>query len=381
MIRAVRRHFGLKIFFSYLIVIVVGVLVLGSTVQLVIPAAFNQHMTNMGGFAGGMMGSSNSMMQDIYGNFQAAVWEALIWAALAAVCAAVLVSWFVSRQVVTPIREMKQASQRIAEGHYDERVYVPGNIQRDEVDELAQLALYFNQMASRLDQTETMRRQLIGDVAHELRTPLTVIKGTMEGLMDGILPAASETYQQVYQEADRLQRLVADLQELSRVESSAVPLNLQAIPVQRLVEMVRSRMSRLFEDKGVNLKITQPEHLPAVLGDEDRLTQVLVNIVGNALKYTPEGGWVEISARLQGGFVTLAVRDTGIGISSEHLPHIFTRFYRVDKSRARASGGSGIGLTIAKSIVEAHGGRIWLESDGEGKGSTFSFTLPTISVR
>ncbi len=381
-LRSIRARLGVKLFFSYLVVVLVGILVLATTAELAIPAAFERHMAGMGASMSGMMGGNSPMGQSMYGNFQAGVMEALIWASLAATIAAIIVSWFVSRQVVTPLQRITQASQRIAEGHYEERVEVPGNIQRDELDELAQLALRFNQMAARLDQTETMRRQLIGDVAHELRTPLTVIKGTMEGLMDGILPAESATYQQVHQEVDRLQRLVADLQDLSRVESGAVPLSLQPIPVDRLIKTVTGRLSRLFEDKDVQLQIHLPDHLPPLLGDEDRLTQVLVNIVGNALKYTPEGGLVEVScepgspARRQDRMATFAVKDSGIGISAEHLPHIFTRFYRVDKSRARASGGSGIGLTIAKSIVEAHGGKIWVESEGEGKGSTFFFTLP-----
>ncbi len=379
MLHKIRGRLGLKLFFSYLVVIVVGLLVLATTAELAIPAAFAQHMAGMAPSMSGMMGNNSPMGQSLYGNFRAGVMEALAWALLAAIAAAVIVSWFVSRQVVTPLQGMMQASQRIAEGHYEERVQVPGNIQRDELDELAQLALRFNQMAAKLDQTETMRRQLIGDVAHELRTPLTVIKGTMEGLMDGVLPAESETYQQVHQEVDRLQRLVADLQELSRVEAGAVPLNFQPVSVDHLVDTVTGRLCRLFEDKGVQLEVHLPEHLPAVTGDEDCLIQVLGNIVGNALKYTPEGGRVEISACQQNQMVLLSVQDTGTGISAEHLPHIFTRFYRVDKSRARASGGSGIGLTIAKSIVEAHGGKIWVESEGEGKGSTFFFTLPVLS--
>lgn len=374
--RSIRKRLGLKLFLSYLVVIVVGMLVLAVTTQLVIPAAFNRHMAGMDGSMSGMMGNRGGMGQAIYGNFQAGVMEALAWASLAALLAAMLVSWFVSRQVVTPILGMMQASQRIAEGHYDERVLVPVQLEPDDLDELEGLAVRFNQMADKLDQTEAMRRQLIGDVAHELRTPLTVIKGTMEGLMDGVLPAENQTYQQIHQEVDRLQRLVADLQELSRVESGAVPLNLQPIPVERLVKTVTDRLGRLFTDKGVRLSTALPEHLPAVLGDEDRLIQVLVNIVGNALKYTPEGGQVEITARQQAGSVLLTVKDTGVGIAAEHLPHVFTRFYRVDKSRARASGGSGIGLTIARSIVEAHGGKIWVESAGSGKGSTFTFTLP-----
>lgn len=379
MLQSIRTRLGVKLFFSYLVVVLVGILVLATTTQLAIPSAFERHMAGMDSSMSGMMDGNDAMGQSMYGNFQAGVMEALVWASLAATLAAVIVSWFVSRQVVTPLQGMMQASQRIAEGHYEERVHVPGNIQRDELDELAQLALRFNQMAAKLDQTETMRRQLIGDVAHELRTPLTVIKGTMEGLMDGILLAESGTYQQVHQEVDRLQRLVADLQELSRVEAGAVPLNLQPIPLDRLVGTVTGRLRRLFEDKGVQLEVNLPDRLPPVLGDEDRLIQVLVNIVGNALKYTSEGGQVEISARRKDRMVILAVKDSGMGISAEHLPHVFTRFYRVDKSRARASGGSGIGLTIARSIVEAHGGKIWVESEGEGKGSIFFFTIPAAS--
>lgn len=386
MLRSIRTHLGVKLFLSYLLVVLVGILVLATTAQLVIPAAFDRHMAGMGSSMSGMMDGSGGMMgQNVYGNFQAGVMEALIWASLAATLAALIVSWFISRRVVIPLQRITRASERIAEGHYEERVEVYGNIQRDELDELAQLALRFNQMAARLDQTENMRRQLIGDVAHELRTPLTVIKGTMEGLMDGMLPADSATYQQVHQEADRLQRLVADLQELSRVESGSVALNPQPIPVERLINAVTGKFMRLFEDKGVRLETHLPEPLPPVLGDEDRLIQVLVNLVGNALKYTPPGGQVEVSCqpgannRRSEPVVTFAVTDNGLGIAAEYLPHVFTRFYRVDKSRARASGGSGIGLTIAKSIVEAHGGKLWVTSEGEGKGSTFFFTLPIAS--
>src|SRR5512133_2606938 len=313
--RSIRKRLGLKLFLSYLVVIVIGMLVLEVTTQLVIPAAFERHMAGIEGPMSGMMGNGSGMGHAMYGNFQAGVMEALAWASLAALLAAMLVSWFVSRQVVTPIQGMMQASQRIAEGHYVERVQVPVQLAPDDLDELEELAVSFNQMADKLDQTEAMRRQLIGDVAHELRTPLTVIKGTMEGLMDGVLPAENQTYQQIHQEVDRLQRLVADLQELSRVEAGAVPLNLQPIPVERLVKTVTERLGRLFIDKGVQLSADLPDHLPAVLGDEDRLIQVLVNIAGNALKYTPEGGQVELSARQQAGSVLLTVKDSGVGIA------------------------------------------------------------------
>jgi two-component system sensor histidine kinase BaeS len=244
-------------------------------------------------------------------------------------------------------------------------------------DELAQLGTRFNQMAGELDQVESMRRQLIGDVSHELRTPLTAIKGSMEGLIDGVLPASAETFQQIHAEADRLNRLVDDLQELSRVEARAVGLQLRSVDISSLMFTVVKRLGPQAESKHVTLELEPSSGLPQVLADEDRAAQVLINLIGNALQYTPEGGKVMVAARPASDQVEIRVRDTGIGIPPEHLSQIFDRFYRVDKSRSRrAGGGSGIGLTIARAIVEAHGGHIGAESDGKGRGSTFTFTLP-----
>jgi two-component system sensor histidine kinase BaeS len=366
-----RRHLGWKIFLSYLVVIVVGVVVLASAAEFSAPSAFERHMEAMQSMMGGGMMSAN-----LFANFRAALREALALAAAAAIVAAVVASLFVTRQVVMPVRDMMRASQRIAAGHYDERVRVPGDPAAGEVDELAQLALSFNRMAADLAQTETMRRQLIGDVAHELRTPLTTIKGTAEGLIDGVLPPDAETFHHIHQEADRLQRLVRDLQELSRVEAGAYELDRRPTDPADLVRAVVDRLARQFEDKGVALETDLPGDLPPILADEDRIGQVLMNLVGNALQYTPEGGQVRITAHREGDAVAIAVRDTGIGIPPEHLPHLFTRFYRVDKSRSRAGGGSGIGLTIARHLVEAHGGTIRVESPGSGQGSAFIFTLP-----
>jgi two-component system sensor histidine kinase BaeS len=380
MISFIRRHLGAKLFISYLIVILVGVVVLGTAAELVVPSAFDHHLAAMNSMMQQMMGrSSPGLRGDLFENFRAAVTEALTFAALAAFLAAVLVSLLVSRQVVAPVRAMMSASQRIAEGNYTERVHVSGDLSKGEQDELAQLALSFNQMAAKLQQTENMRRQLIGDVAHELRTPLTAIKGSMEGLIDGVLPADAETYQTIHREADRLQRLVNDLQELSRVESGAFDLDRQSVKVSDLVDSAVARLGKQFEEKDVTLETEVPSGLPQVFVDKDRIDQVLLNLVGNALQYTPSGGKVTISAHAQDDEIHIAVADTGIGIPPEHLPHLFTRFYRVDKSRSRARGGSGIGLTIAKHLVEAHDGRIWAVSSGSGQGSTFIFTLPLSS--
>jgi signal transduction histidine kinase len=198
----------------------------------------------------------------------------------------------------------------------------------------------------------------------------------MEGLIDGVLPAEAATFQQVYREADRLQRLVYDLQELSRVEAGTFELHPKPTTVAHLVEFVVDRLGLQFEEKGVTRETDVPPDLPLIRADEDRVGQVLLNLVGNALQYTPSGGRVSLVTRREGEKVRLSIQDTGIGISPEHLPHVFERFYRVDKSRSRAGGGSGIGLTIARHLVEAHGGQIEAASDGPGLGSTFSFTLP-----
>ncbi len=326
---------------------------------------------------GSMMGGSQPTMQsDLFINFQAAFTEVLTLAALTAVLAAGLVSVLISRQVVAPVQAMTAASQRIAEGHYEERVRVAGDIENKEQDELGMLAVSFNQMADRLERTEAMRRQLIGDITHELRTPLTTIKGSLEGLIDGVLPTEEETFMRIYQEADRLQHLVNDLQELSRVEAGAYELDIRTVPVDNLIDDVANRLERQFEEKNVSLIKSSPQEITQVKADADRIGQVLLNLVGNALQYTPPGGRVTIQAKIHRDEVHVSITDTGIGIPAEHLSHIFTRFYRVDKSRSRAGGGSGIGLTIAKYLVEAHGGRIWVHSEGEAKGSTFTFSLP-----
>ncbi|HID54345.1 MAG TPA: two-component sensor histidine kinase, partial [Anaerolineae bacterium] len=267
-------------------------------------------------------------------------------------------------------------SRQIAQGNYGRRVTLPANRPITDLDEMGQLAHSFNQMAVQLEESDTLRRQLIGDVTHELTTPLTVIKGSMEGLIDGVLPPEPETFQQIYYEAARLQRLVTDLQELSRVESGAYELHIQPVDLATLTDSITSHLRRQFDDKGVQLQVHLPPGLLMAEIDPDRISQVLINLIGNALQHTPSGGLVDVTVQRNNNRVLFTIADTGAGIAAEHLPHLFTRFYRVDKSRARASGGSGIGLTIARHLVEAHGGQIWAESAGLGQGSQFTFFLP-----
>jgi histidine kinase len=363
---------------SYLVVILVLIVVLVSAAIFVAPGAFDRHLTAMEQMADNLSeGSSTADLEaDLLANFRVAITESLGWATFAAFIASISLSIFVSRRIVAPIQRMMQASRRIADGHYDKRVDLPGGNMGDGSDELGQLALSFNQMADKLEHTEEMRLQLIGDVAHELRTPLTTIQGSMEGLLDGVLPAHAETYQQILNESTRLQKLVRDLQELSRVESDTFVMDLEPLIVRALVDTACRRLSQQFQEKQVSLSNEVSEEIPHVLADADRIGQVLLNLLGNALQYTPSGGWVRITSAVGIDDVSITIQDSGIGISAEHIPHIFVRFYRVDKSRSRVGGGSGIGLTIAKHIIEASGGSIHARSSGEGQGSRFTFSLP-----
>ena len=368
---------GGKLMASYFIVIVVGVVTLILAAEIVVPTTFSRHVVEMQQVMGGetTLGGISQLEEDLYNNYQSAFSEVLSLAAIAAVFGALVVSYFISRRVVVPIRQLMHASKHIASGHYDERVAVTGE------DELGQLARSFNQMAETLNRTETMRRELIGNVTHELRTPLTSIKGYMEGLLDGVLKPTPDTFQQVYHEADRLQRLVNDLQELSQVEAIASDMPRQFIALKPLIQSVANRLQPQFEGKGVEMRLNLPDNLPSVWINEDRISQILVNLMGNALQYTPLGGQVTVAVGTNDAALNVTITDTGIGIPPEHLPHLFTRFYRVDKSRSRAGGGSGIGLTIARHLVAAHDGEIWADSPGHGKGSTFGFSLPLRKIK
>lgn len=373
MLRWIQSHISAKLFLTYFAVIFIYSVFLTAAVNLVIPAFFTRHMLSMGEGMSSMMQNmlSGSMMGDLFESVRVVFFQSLFVGLIVAFLSAILASALFSRSMIQPVREMMDASERIAEGRFHERVRVA-----PVPDELDQLAIRFNQMAEKLQQTEKMRTHLIGDVSHELRTPLSAIKGTMEALEDGILPADASTFQQIQREAARLERLVEDLQELSRVEAGAYPLEPHAFDLILLTQNAIQSVRPNFSAKDLGLLFRNRVQSIEVFADKDRTNQVLVNLLANACQYTPAGGWVEVAVDLGEDQALVSVQDSGVGIPREHLDHVFTRFYRVDKSRSRAHGGSGIGLTIAKHLVEAQGGRIWAESEGEGKGSVFSFSLP-----
>jgi len=365
----IRQRLRWKLFLSYAIVVLVGSIVLLITARLHAPTALTHHALRMESMMS-VMGMRDVLTEDLRGSFMASVNEVLLVAVAVALGAAFLMSLFISQRIVEPVRQMRRASQRLAQGDYRVRIPVWGD------DELGDLAAAFNQMAAELEQTEQRRLNLIGNVAHELRTPLSGIQAMMEGLVDGVLPADAATYVNIQGELGRLQGLVQDLQELSRVEAGEITLERRPVQVGSLVEAAAARLQPQFDDKGLHLTVETRDDLPLVLADPDRIMQVLINLLGNALQYTPVDGSVRVSAAAEKGRVVVTVHDSGVGIAAEHLPHLFERFYRVDKSRARTGGGSGIGLTIARHLVEAHGGTLWASSPGPGQGSMFAFALP-----
>lgn len=302
--------------------------------------------------------------------FEQAVLQALVVAALAATLVGLGASLLLAREILRPLRQLAISSRRIAKGHYDERVAVPAS------DELRDVAQSFNQMAEALAQVEQQRVTLIGNVAHELRTPLAGLEGYLEGLLDGVLPGDPETISAMQHEVRRLRRLVDDLQHLSRVETGQVAIHPQVFDMVALAQRIVAQLRPQIIERRLDIVVDAPDGAVLAYADPDRTAQVLLNLVGNAICYTPEDGCITLRVRGDATCVQIAVEDTGIGIPAEALPYLFERFYRVDPSRSRASGGSGIGLTIARHLARAMGGDITAASPGIGKGSTFTLTLP-----
>ncbi len=230
-------------------------------------------------------------------------------------------------------------------------------------------------MADNLEKAEELRKNMVADIAHELRTPLTNIKGYLEAILDGLVKPDESTIKNLDEEARLLARLVSDLQELSLAEAGQLNLQIEYTEIGKIIATTQELMQTRAAQKNIILSSKVEENLPEVPVDVHRISQVLRNLVNNALTATPEGGAVTISAESTVNSVTVSVADTGEGIKTDDLQQIFERFYRVDKSRTRATGGTGLGLTIARRLVESHGGSIKAESE-PGKGSRFSFTLP-----
>jgi histidine kinase len=351
-----------RLFFSYLAIIVALVVALSLAVRSIGIRAVAAHMA-------GMPGSSGMMAGDLQKAVTAGLNEAVFWGAVAAVIAAIVASYLVSGWITRPLRQMAEVAGRIAGGDYGKRVsYGAG-------DEIGRFAGAFNNMAGQLQKTEELRRELLGTISHEIRTPLATIEGYMQGLMDGVIPAEAETYELIRREASRLSRLVNDVERLSRLEAGGESIKPRGLKVAEAIEDAVAPLRPQFAQAGLSLSTTCAEPCPEVWADHDKLAQILGNLLSNALRYTPGGGSVKVEAHPRDSMVAFVVEDSGIGIPPQDLPHVFERFYRVDKSRSQAGGGSGIGLAVVKALVEQMGGRVKAES-APGTFTRFTFLLP-----
>ncbi len=293
------------------------------------------------------------------------------WLLAAAVCAggvALGLGLLLARRLSAPIEALTRAAIRLRGGSRGERVSAaaPG--------EVAELARAFNDLAADLERTEALRRQMVSDVAHELRTPLTRLRGQVEALRDGLLPLDRNAVESLYEESVLLSRLVEDVQQLALADAGSLPLRHTAVDLGELVRAAVAAAGAQAAAAGVALS-AESDPDTAMRGDRDRLAQVIGNLIANALAHTSPGGHVRVTARREGSGARLTVGDDGTGISPEHLPHVFERFYRTDTSRARRDGGSGLGLAIVREIAEAHGGSAGIES-APGRGTTVTILLP-----
>ena len=294
---------------------------------------------------------------------------ALAVGAVGGAAAAVILGVVFSRSLTRPLRELTSGARSVAAGVLDTQVPVRSK------DELGELALAFNQMNSNLSRSRDLRRQMTADIAHELRTPISIILGHAEGIREGVLEASEENIDVMHAEARRLERLVEDLRMLSLVDAGELPMEIEPVDVADLLQRTAASYRAEADERNVELRLESGKDLPVLEADDDRMIQILGNLLSNALRHTPEGGIIELSTSESDGDLQITVADSGPGITREDLEHVFDRFYRVDKSRRRDGGGSGLGLAIAKSLTEAQGGNIRAESD-DGDGTRFVISFP-----
>ncbi|MEP7036486.1 MAG: HAMP domain-containing sensor histidine kinase [Dermatophilaceae bacterium] len=331
------------------------------------PSLFHEHL------ARAKVGASAAQLLHTERAYQSANAISLSVALLAALGVAMAVNVYITRRIGRSVATIAGAASDVAGGHYDVRVPPPG-LGAD----FDALASGFNQMADRLGSVERTRRRLLADLGHEMRTPVATLEAYLEALEDGVATLDTSTVGLLRSQTRRLARLSDDIGAVSRTEEGQTRLDMRKVQPESVVTAAVDAAAEAYKTKDVRLVADVPSGLPALTLDPERIGQVLANLLGNALRHTPVGGTVtiKVSADARANGVALLVTDTGEGIPAEHLPHVFQRFYRVDAARDRAHGGSGIGLAIAKALVEAHDGQLTATSPGSGEGTTFRILLP-----
>lgn len=379
------RHFGSlwsRMLAAQILVLLVGAATLVAVSELLAPSFFESDVELMNAMMtgtnmmmdGSMMGDSSAgfltpaIEIGLQQAFDSSLRRALLISLAIAVLAATVVSGFVTRRILSPLQTVRDTTRRLAAGAYAERIEPPAE------KELAALAEDVNALAESLDSTERRRIRMMSDISHELRTPLTTIEGYLEGMLDGVFEPTDEILAASGRELRRLTRLADDLSAVSRAEEGNQPLDLENLDLADLAHEVGSHLRVQFDAKGVQLVIEDPMQATPVFADRDRISQVLTNVIGNALTYTSPGGKVTISVRAEDGEAVVEVTDTGRGLGREEEAAVFERFYRGHHGEP---GGSGIGLTIARAIARRHGGDLIAHSPGPGHGSTFALRIPS----
>ncbi len=355
---------GTRLFVAQSIVLVAIVASAGLTAALIGPPLFHAHLIDTG------HSPDSPEIVHIERAFADASMISLSVGLLVALAASLGISWYLTQRIGQPVERLTEAARRLSDGDYDARVVVAGG-----GPELSTLGESFNTMADRLGDVENTRRRLLSDLAHEMRTPVATLNAHLEGIADGVLEWDDNTQAVIEQQAQRLTRLTRDLDEVSRAEEGRIELQLGVQPLTDLVDPAIRQARHAFDAKGVTLT-ARVDPVP-VHADPQRIAQILGNLLTNALRHTPTGGQVTVTSTSTPDAVTIAIADTGQGMTREQLDHIFERFYRGDAAREADKGGSGIGLTIARALAEAHGGSLTATSPGEGSGATLRLTLPT----
>lgn len=356
-----------RLLLAQVVVLVAGASALWIVAAVVGPPLFREHLRR----AGVAERSGEQVHAEEAYRYATAISIGVALAVSAA--AALVVTWYFSRRVARSVREAASAAESVADGRYDSRVSHPGL--GDDFDSLARA---FNQMADSLESVESSRRRLFGDLAHEIRTPVSVLTAYIEAVEDGVKTLDPETAAMLRDQMRRLVRFSGDLAALAQAEEAHVSIAPLPVDADMVIAAAVAAAADRFAAKGVKLAAHPGTALPRLWADPLRLGQVLANLLDNALRHTPGGGRVDVAARRDRDHVTLTVTDTGEGIPAEHLPHVFERFYRADAARDREHGGAGIGLAIAKALVEAQRGSITVTSGGPGGATltTFTITLP-----
>lgn len=362
--RLTRSGLAVRLLIAQALVLGAGALTAWIVASLVGPAIFGDHLNQAG------VAHTAAETRHVEEAFSSALLLSISIALFTATAAALVVTWHFTRRVQLSIDSVAEAATGIAAGRYGARVADPGL-----GAEFATLAGTYNQLAERLEATEATRRRMLADLAHEMRTPLATIEAHLEGIEDGIREPDASTLEIIRNSTGRLGRLAEDITSVSHAEEGRLRIDLQSIDAEALVRAAVTNAQDRYVAREVDLVI-EVDSNRQILGDPDRLGQVLTNLLDNALRHTPARGTVNVRCIDEGAWVEILVSDNGAGFAPEHLDHLFNRFYRVDSARDRAQGGSGIGLSIAKALVEAHGGAISAASPGPGLGATFTVRLP-----